>query len=787
MNVLIVDDIEDNRVLQETVLRSCGYTVESANNGVQALEITARFHPDIIISDILMPEMDGYDLCREVKKNERLANKPFVFYTSSYTESKDKELAMALGASAFIVKPIETEGFLKIIKKILDEYKGGSFSVPKRPKLKEQDFRKMHEEILERKLSEKDATLKEEVVKRKKAEKDVCNLSQAVEQSPASVIITDKNGIIKYVNPKFTSVTGYSRENVIGETPGILKSGEKSSEEYKELWETITSGKEWRGEFHNKRKDGQLFWEYASISPIIDKDGTITHFLSVKEDITERKKIEQELHESEIKFRAICDTANDAIIMSDNDGNISYWNKAAERMFGYSSEEIIGKAIHETIVPGNLPDRHLKGYRDFKDTGHGSVVGKTIELSAINKEGTEFPIEFSLSTVKMKGKWCAVSIIRDITERKKTELELRKSYEELGNRVEERTLELSDSKDKIDSIVKSIADGLIVTDTRNRIILMNHVAEKILGIHFSEVINRPIDYAIQDDALRDRIMSILSETQSVLKLDFELPGSKPNQVKTMLAAMSLITDANGKPQGVVTIISDVTQERELDRMKTEFLSTAAHELRTPLTSIQGFSEIILTRDNISPEERKKFLTYINNKAVALSNIVSDLLDISRIESGRGFVLDKQPCKINNTVMDLVKEFQDRHHKSQLNVVMPEKPIELRVDREKISQVLENLLSNAVKYSPEGGTICITGKLIEDYYQLSVEDHGMGMTPEQVEKAFDKFYRADASNSAIEGTGLGMNIVKYIVEAHKGNVWIESEFGKGTTVTFRVPV
>ncbi len=152
------------------------------------------------------------------------------------------------------------------------------------------------------------------------------------------------------------------------------------------------------------------------------------HFLAVKEDITERKEAEQALLESEEKFRTISATANDAIIMADNDGNISYWNKAAEKMFGYSSEEATGKTIHETCIPDRFHEAHLRGFKKFKDTGQGAVVGKTTGLTAINRDGAEFPIEFSLSTVKIKGKWNSVAIIRDIAERKKIEDKLRVSY-----------------------------------------------------------------------------------------------------------------------------------------------------------------------------------------------------------------------------------------------------------------------------------------------------------------------------------------------------------------------
>jgi signal transduction histidine kinase len=232
---------------------------------------------------------------------------------------------------------------------------------------------------------------------------------------------------------------------------------------------------------------------------------------------------------------------------------------------------------------------------------------------------------------------------------------------------------------------------------------------------------------------------------------------------------------------------DVTHEREVDRMKTEFISTAAHELRTPLTSIQGFSEILMTRDDLGLEERKKFLSYINKQSVGLTNIINDLLDISRIESGRGFALNKVFCNTTDTIKNVIAYFQEYYRDHRFEVVPLEEPLELYMDKEKIEQVFKNLLSNSAKYSPGGGLIRVTEELSDDNYQVTVEDHGIGMTTEQVEKVFDKFYRVDASDTGIEGTGLGMTIVKHIVEAHKGEITVESAYGKGTTVRFTIPM
>ncbi len=358
---------------------------------------------------------------------------------------------------------------------------------------------------------------------------------------------------------------------------------------------------------------------------------------------------------------------------------------------------------------------------------------------------------------------------------------------EAEKNLQESLVDTELARDRIDGILKSVADGLIVTDVYNQVVLMNRAAEDLLDVHFSEVIDRPIEFAIDEPTLRDKVKETFNKKTTGYHFDFELPGDDPEHPKIMRARTSVIHDREGKDSGIVTIIHDVTHEREVDRMKTEFISTAAHELRTPLTSIQGFSEILLMREDLKPEEKEKFLTYINKQSVGLATIINDLLDISRIESGRGFALNKQPCNAGEAIQEILPYFQEHYKNHQFEVALPEKPVQLHVDKEKMGQVLKNLLSNAAKYSPEGGLIrTVVGKF-KNHCRISVQDQGMGMTPEQVDKMFDKFYRVDASNTAIEGTGLGMTVVKHIVEAHGGEVWVESKVGKGTVVTFTIPI
>ena len=495
----------------------------------------------------------------------------------------------------------------------------------------------------------------------------------------------------------------------------------------------------------------------------------------------------KQAEEQQQKLSALVENSTDFIGLASVEGRMSFINKAGLKLVGlksieesptrtindYFSEKDV-QALRENILPAMTKNGLWQGTFQFRHFGTGK----------------EIPIEMSAFVIKHSntGKPIAMAAVcRDITEILKYQTNLERMVEERTTQLNNSLVDVQKARDRIDGILKSVADGLIVTDMHNKIVLMNIAAEDLLAVRLSDVIDNLIDFAITDSILRERIRATLDKKTSGSQFDFELAGEDPEHPRIMRARTSVINDREGKESGIVTIMHDVTHEREVDRMKTEFISTAAHELRTPLTSIQGFSEILLTRDNLGEDEKEKFLGFINKQAVGLAKIISDLLDISRIESGKGFILDKKWCNAGDAMKKVVYAFQEASKRHRFEVILPEETTEIFCDKDKIEQVLENLLSNAVKYSPEGGVIRYRAEVLGGFFQVAIEDQGVGMSPEQVEKIFDKFYRVDASNTAAEGTGLRLSIVKYIVEAHGGKVWVESEPGKGTIVRFAIPM
>jgi PAS domain S-box-containing protein len=351
--------------------------------------------------------------------------------------------------------------------------------------------------------------------------------------------------------------------------------------------------------------------------------------------------------------------------------------------------------------------------------------------------------------------------------------------------------EAEEGHDNIDAILRSVVDGLLVTNLEDRVILINQAAEHLLGISFRSACGLPVAKALQGKPFANQLCQLLTGHSDQESLEILFPDHESDKLLTILVHTSTVSRKSGDPGGTVAVIRDVTRERELDQNKNEFIATAAHELRTPLTTIYGYAELLSNEDDLAPftvEQRREYLNYILSKSEELEHIIDELLDLGRIETGRMIVLDKRRCEMTAMVKEIVKHYEQESTRHQFDVCCPVDCLDMEIDPAKIQRVFDNLLSNAIKYSPLGGIIHIEGKMTDGWLEVSVADEGIGMTSEQVAKAFDKFYRADmTSTTAVGGLGLGLTISKGIIEAHDGDLRIESEPGAGTRAIFRLPL
>lgn len=417
---------------------------------------------------------------------------------------------------------------------------------------------------------------------------------------------------------------------------------------------------------------------------------------------------------------------------------------------------------------------------------------KTLQR-CMNKEFSHFATEFRMKMKNGNWKWVIgrgmvvardadqtplrlVGTHRDIDREKKAEFALKKAL---------HTAETE--RNKIDAILKSIGDGLVVIDQQNQIILLNQTAKSLLKIDNSSEQNLDITETVDGTLLTSELKQILSGEKESASIDLEIYDPILEQTRTIQARFSPIYDNNHQPNSVIIILQDVTQIREMERLKNEFISTAAHELRTPLTAIMGFSDLLLENNELPPQTQHDYLKIITDKSERLSSIVDELLDLSRIEAGRMITLDLQRHSLYTILQPFVSQYCEScptHH-----IVTDFNDLEtcLDIDKNKLTQAIENILSNAIKYSPNGGTITISAHKTPTDIVITISDQGIGMTPSQKEKIFNKFYRADNTNTAVGGLGIGLSIVKNIIDAHHGAIHVESTFGVGTSVQISLPL
>ena len=624
--------------------------------------------------------------------------------------------------------------------------------------------------------------LRNQVNELKKSEVQLKNI---LEMAPDGISTLDLKGIITSCNPSIYHITGYAEKDILHKHfTKIPLFRKKDIPQYIELFSSFITGKIPNlFDFTWVHKDKSLRTGEVFISSL-KTNNKISGFLFIMRDTTERKNIEERL-------KILYEQAPDALYLCNLKGTFIDGNFMAEKLTGYKKQELIGKSFLKLNL---LPlDQLPKAAKSLTKNLQGKGTGPD-EFTLRQKDGTKLDVEIRTIPVKIKGKTLVLGIARDISERKKMEKKIKDYSENLEHLVSKRTQDLhralqdsEGNRNKIDAILKSVGDGIIVTDTSNHIMLMNRAAEDLTGVHLSNAINRTIDFVIQDSQLKNKIQSTLEKKDTGNSFNFELPGKDILLPRLIRARTSAFQDKAGNNIGTVTLMHDITYEREVDRMKTEFITAAAHELRTPLTSIRGFSEILMSGHHTSKEEREKFLTYINQQSVNMTAFINDLFNMARIDSGKTFSLNKVQTNVVDYFAELISSFQDQNPTRKIKVILPKTSVSVSLDQGKMKQVVDNLLSNAVKFSPDGGLISVKGETKDNMFELSIKDQGIGLSPEHKEKVFDKFYKVDSSNTTLEGSGLGLNIAKYIIEAHGGKIWLKSETRKGTTVTFTLPL
>lgn len=374
-------------------------------------------------------------------------------------------------------------------------------------------------------------------------------------------------------------------------------------------------------------------------------------------------------------------------------------------------------------------------------------------------------------------------------------------FDELGARlgeyaqqVRELQLQIQLSQKRTqntEAIIYSLRDAVIVVDEFDKLLMANKAAGQLFGFDFKQSQYKHLHELI--DADKSEFSDFLSRSKKSKSQATrqEIEFGRHEEHRTFDCIVSCVYDRDRKVCGAVAVLHDVTREKEISQMKNDFVGHVSHELKTPLASITAYSEMLVDGEAGDEETRKEFYSVIQKQAQRLNRLIEDILNTSRIESGL-MKINKEPISLTILIEEQLQMIKSYAEEKDIKVT-GQKPIvfdQVEVDRDMISQVVVNLLSNAVKYTPAGGSVKVKTKVDDaaSLVRVTITDTGVGIPADEIDHVFDKFYRVGANNKQAKGTGLGLNLVKQIVEKlHDGRVFVTSEVGVGSTFGFELPL
>ncbi|QQL51007.1 PAS domain-containing sensor histidine kinase [Mucilaginibacter ginkgonis] len=483
------------------------------------------------------------------------------------------------------------------------------------------------------------------------------------------------------------------------------------------------------------------------------------------------------------------DASISGIIITDNtlpDNPIVYCNNAFLEISGYDRTDIIGHNCR--FLQKNdrdQPEREL--LRKAIENGESCVV----DIRNYKKDGTLFYNNLFVSPVKDENGNVQffIGVQNNVTQRVKAEIKLREQQALMEKRIVERTQHLKESKDYLNSIVQTVRESLIVLDPTFKILSVNDHFIKVFKVTRDDTIGKEM-YELGNGQwniprLKELLETVLPTNNPVEEFEVEHDFPRIGHKLMVLNAYRVELEGEYKDR-ILIAIEDITDRREIERRKDDFLSIASHELKTPLTTIKGF--IHLMKSTVPAEADGKFKAALEKTDVyveRLNSLIAELLDVSRIQTGN-IELHKEDFEFDKMVAETVDGLQTATKSHQITVDGATHSI-YNGDESHIIQVLNNLLSNAIKYSPGSDKVRVHLSEVGNYIKVSVTDYGLGINHQDQKKIFDRFYRVGEIQQHYPGMGIGLYVCDQIIKNHGGSLWVESEPGKGSTFSFTLPV
>ncbi|MGD9131491.1 MAG: PAS domain S-box protein [Candidatus Bathyarchaeota archaeon] len=621
---------------------------------------------------------------------------------------------------------------------------------------------------------------------RKRAEKELIRLSNAVRMSNDSIVISDLDGTILDVNEASLKMHGTDdKSDLIGTNAFGLVAPEDQEKALAGMKEVLEKGYVQSREYQIVTNDGSKIPVEMSTAIMKDANGKPIGFVSVTRNITERKKAEEALKESEKKYREMINGMNDVALVLDFDTNIIDANQTAVDVLGYSMEELLSMKVHQ--FDASLTAKEIKGLAEKMKT-NGLVV---LETTHTTKDGRTFPVEVSASPVTYQGKPALLSIERDITERKKAEEALRKSEE-----AARRLLEFQNK------IIDTATVWVNLIDPKGNVILWNRAAELVSGYSRKEIIgnNKIWELLYPDPDYRTKIFSVGKEiTEKGKRIEdfYSTIRCKDGSVKTISWYATNIRDEKGEPAGSISIGVDVTERekaqqainnalallRQSNRELESYTYVVSHDLKAPLRTIRSFGTFLLEdyKDKLD-ETGKDYLHRMINASSHLNTMIEDLLVLSRV--GRKFT-ELEKVDLNELLKEIISDLEATIKERKAKVIVDKLPV-LSAQKVWNRQLFMNLISNALKFN-ESKTpkIEVLYEEKQNDHLFKVRDNGIGIEKKYLERIFNLFERAP-TDKKYDGTGAGLAICKKIVEQLGGKIWVKSTLGKGSTFIFTIP-
>jgi PAS domain S-box-containing protein len=678
-----------------------------------------------------------------------------------------------------------------------------------------------------------------DIAERKQAEKRLRQLSRAVEASPTSIVITGLDGAIQYVNPKFTQVTGYALEEVLGQNPRILKTDLTPRETHRQLWETLTAGHEWRGEFCNRKKNGELYWESVSISPINDSRGTVTNYVAVKEDITEQRQVREQLRQRNESLSVLHEVTLDLLnhrelgdlLQATIDRAAALLDAPYGELRVKEGDDLVTRAFtrNQPFLKGDRVTRN-EGVLTWQAHDSGKPVGlddysawperrmiyEPIHLRAmiifpvmvgerciaVLEAGRDKP-GYPFSPEQIQSGILFAQLVALVLENANL---YNSALEEISERKRAEVL-LQQSEIRYRQIVENASDIIYRTDEAGRFTYINPPGLRIMGFNSdTEVVGKYYLELAAPDARRPMRQFYAHQLQTQTTTSYyEFIAITGDKREIWLGQNVQIVRAGDKVVGFQAVARDITERKQVEkalaqardqalessRLKSYLLAKVSHELRTPLGGILGYAEL-LHLDSFGPlsEEQKQATAQIMESAQYLNMMIGELIDESQL-AAKSLVLRMDRFSPKNVLQKAETQLALLAHNKGLEfttAIAANLPEILYGDEERLRQILINLGNNAIKFTKTGSIHIQIDRPDPAHWILQVSDTGMGISQEAQAYIFEPFRQVSQSITRDNrGTGLGLSITKQLVEMMHGQIELVSETGKGSTFTVILPI